>query len=35
MSRHNGNEFEAITSNIPKDHNMDKVINKKIARMER
>jgi hypothetical protein len=35
MSRHNGNEFEAITSNIPKDHNVDKEIIKKVAGMER
>jgi hypothetical protein len=32
---HNGNEFETITSNTPKDHNVDKEINKKVVRMER
>jgi hypothetical protein len=34
MSRHNGNEFETITNNIPKDHNMDKEISKIVVGME-
>jgi hypothetical protein len=33
MSKHNGNDFEVI-NDTTKDHNMDKKISKKIARME-